>query len=96
MTNIYVRSTVVKGGMGGDATYNRRLARRSREWRTSPRRHTAASIALASGVNVKVISVVAWPRRTEITFDLHSHVLAGQDAAAAGAAATALFARKEA
>ena len=48
-------------------------------------RHTAATLALAAGVPVKVVSHRLGHSKTSITLDLYSHVLPsmGKDAAAA-------------
>ena len=55
---------------------------------------TAASIALVSDANVKMIAARLGHATTAIILDLCSHVLAGQNAAATAFAA-ALFACKE-
>jgi integrase len=53
-------------------------------------RHTHASDLLAAGVNVKVVSDRLGHASTTFTLDTYSHLMPGQQASAAAAAAALL------
>jgi integrase len=54
-------------------------------------RHTHATLALAAGTPVHVVSRRLGHKSIQITLDLYAHVLPGQDQAAADAVTSAIY-----